>query len=74
MKSKSNAQELSDPLVGNAFRPQGEPPFGLIDDRSIDIQDALNDGLDHLRDHAGDIFHDLKHRVHDLLHRIAHLF
>ena len=34
----------SDPFVGNPYRPQGEPPFGLIEDESPDVRDALDRG------------------------------
>jgi lysophospholipase L1-like esterase len=68
------AVAAADPFVDNAFRPGGEPPFGLIHDSSIDIQDALNDGLNHLGDKAGDLLNDFKHRLRDLFDRIRHLF
>jgi lysophospholipase L1-like esterase len=52
-----------DRLVGNRFRPAGEPPFGLIHDDGADVTEAAFDRIernagrlgDRLRDRLGDI-------------------
>ena len=64
----------TDPLVGNRFRPQGEPPFGLIADRGVDVEDVLDDAFGRVQQDSRDVFKKMRRRVHDLFDRIAHFF
>jgi len=56
-----------DKLVTNRYRPQGEPPFGLLagvdteiddalDDALADVGDAIDDIIDDIEDFFGDVF------------------
>ncbi|HJQ85298.1 MAG TPA: SGNH/GDSL hydrolase family protein [Candidatus Binatia bacterium] len=56
-----------DPLVGNAFRPAGEPPFGLV---SEDSNDELEDFFDRIGDRITDGVEDLRDDLEDLLDEI----
>jgi hypothetical protein len=64
----------TDPLVRNPFRPSGEPPFGLINVESVDVEDALDDAFHHIELDSRDIFKKMRRRVHDLFDRIARVF
>jgi lysophospholipase L1-like esterase len=60
-----------DPLVGNSFRPAGEPPFGLIGDDNIndlsgffsDVADRVSNGAQNFRDDAVGTGKDLFRRI-----------
>jgi hypothetical protein len=64
----------TDPLVNSQYRPAGEPPFGLIADQGVDVQDALDDAFGHLESNSREIFKKMRRRVHDLFDRIARVF
>jgi hypothetical protein len=64
-----------DPLVGSAYRPAGEAPFGLIAGQDADVGDALDEAFDRVKDRGRDVFDDLRRRtVRDVFDRIADLF
>jgi hypothetical protein len=56
--------ESRDPLVGNRFRPAGEPPFGLIgQDDTNDLEDFFSHIFDRISSGAKDFGNDLFDRI-----------
>jgi len=64
-----------DPLVGNAFRPAGEPPFGLIGNSEVDgLDDFFQHVYDRIANGTDDLRKDLEDRARRLLDRFLKLF
>jgi lysophospholipase L1-like esterase len=56
-----------DRLVGNRYRPAGEPPFGLIHDDGVDVTEAA---FDHIENRAENVGERLRDALGDLVDRI----
>jgi hypothetical protein len=64
-----------DPLVGNRFRPAGEPPFGLIgDDNTNDLSGFFSDVFDRVSNGAKSFRSDTVGTGKDLFGRIKRFF
>jgi lysophospholipase L1-like esterase len=55
-----------DKLVRNAYRPEGEPPFGLIAGVDTELDDALDEALDDVGDSLDEIIDDLEDFFDDI--------
>lgn len=56
-----------DPLVGSRFRSDGPPPFGVVADVNVEVEDALDAALDRVAASTGDILGDLLDSLGDHL-------
>jgi phospholipase/lecithinase/hemolysin len=63
-----------DRLVGNRFRPAGEPPFGVVADVDVEVADSLDAALARVEDSADDIVHDLRRSFGRFRHFLDGIF
>jgi lysophospholipase L1-like esterase len=59
--SRINVRRVAgrDRLVGNRYRPAGEPPFGLIQDDGVDVTDAAFDRIEDRAENVGERLRDV---------------